>query len=112
MNSDRTRRSRLSRALPMAFGLALTVISLPPAAAAQNEKDDEALVQMLMADPKALADALKHCQPDALSEDRDCHAAQVARNRQFFGTGTVPYTPRPVDPFATNPTLTPTPRKP
>lgn len=112
MNSDRSRQSRPSRALPLAFALALTVITLPPMALAQNEKDDDALVQKLMADPKALADALKHCQPDALAEDRECHAAQVARNRQFFGTGTVPYTPRPVDPFPTNPTLTPTPRKP
>ena len=112
MNSVRTQQSRLSRALPMALGLALTAISLPPAATAQNEKDDEALVQKLMADPKALAEALKHCQPDAVAEDRECHAAQVARNRQFFGTGTVPYTPRPVDPFPTNPTLTPTPRMP
>lgn len=112
MNPDRTRPSRSSRAIRLALGLALTVISLPPAATAQNERDDEALVQKLMADPKALADALKHCQPDALAEDRECHAAQVARNRQFFGTGTVPYTPRTVDPFPTNPTLTPNPRKP
>ena len=112
MNRDRALQSRSSRALGLALALALTVISLPPAATAQNEKDDEALVQKLMADPNALADALKHCQPDALVEDRECHAAQVARNRQFFGTGTVPYTPRPVDPFPTNPTLTPTPRKP
>lgn len=111
MNSDRNRQSR-SRALRLALGLALTVMSLPPVAIAQNEKDDEALVQKLMADPKALADALKHCQPDALAEDRACHASQVARNRQFFGTGTVPYTPRTVDPFPTNLTLTPTPRKP
>jgi hypothetical protein len=111
MNSDRNRQSR-SRALLLPLGLALAVISLPPAAAAQNEKDDEALVQTLMADPTALADALKHCQRDALAEDRECHAAQIARNRQFFGNGTVPYTPRPVDPFPTNPTLTPTPRKP
>ncbi len=112
MSSDRTRQSRSSRAIRLALGLTLAVISLPPAATAQNEKDDEALVQKLLADPKALADALKHCQPDALAEDRECHAAQVARNRQFFGTGTVPYTPRPVDPFPTNPTPTPTQRKP
>ena len=112
MNPDRTRQSRPFRALPLALALALTAVSLPPTATAQNEKDDEALVQKLLADPKALADALKHCQPDALAEDRECHAAQVARNRQFFGTGTVPYTPRPVDPFPTNPTLTPTPSKP
>ena len=111
MNPDPTRRSGPSRALRLALALALIAISLPPAAAAQNEKD-EALVQKLVADPKALADALKHCQPDALAEDRECHAAQVARNRQFFGTGTVPYTPRTVDPFPTNPTLTPTPSKP
>jgi hypothetical protein len=112
MNPDRTRQSRSSRALRLAFALALTVISLPRAAAAQDKNDDEALVQKLMADPKALADALKHCQPDAVAEDRECHAAQVARNRQFFGTGTVPYTPQPVDPFPTNPTPTPNPRKP
>lgn len=92
--------------------LGLAVLGMSLAAKAQDEKADEALVQTLMADPKALADALRHCKPDSLTEDRDCHAAQVARNRQFFGTGTVPYTPQMVDPFPTNPTLTPAPRKP
>jgi hypothetical protein len=111
MNSDRTAQSK-ARALRLALALALTAIGLPHTATAQDAKDDEALVQKLIADQKALADALKHCQPDALAEDRECHAAQVARNRQFFGTGTVPYTPQPVDPFPNNPTLTPSPRKP
>ena len=91
---------------------AIALIAIAPAAHAQDAKSDEALVQKLLSDPKALADALVHCDPKSMTIDRECRAADEARKRQFFGTGTVPYTPQKVDPFPTTPTVTPAPRKP
>ena len=79
---------------------------------AQDEKPDEALVQKLLNDSKALAAALAHCDPKSMTADRDCLAAEEARKRQFFGTGSVPYTPQKVDPFPATPKVSPQPRQP
>ncbi len=79
--------------------VAIALIAMAPAVQAQDEKPDEALVQKLLNDPKALADALAHCDPKSTTMDRECRAANEARKRQFFGTGTVPYTPKDVQIF-------------
>lgn len=81
----------------------------PIAARAQSDKPDEALVQTLLADPKALAAALKHCDPTALTADRECLAAQEAQTRQFLAPPPH-YTPQKVDPFPNTAPLTPSPR--
>jgi conjugative transfer region protein TrbK len=78
---------------------------------AQDDRPDETLVQKLLGDPKALAEALKHCDPAATTADRDCRAAQEAQNRKFFGADPQ-YTPQKVDPFPNSVPLTPSPRKP
>lgn len=82
---------------------AIALIAIAPAARAQDDKPDEALVQKLLRDPKALAGALAHCDPKSMTIDRECRAADEARKRQFFGTGTVPYTPQKVNPFPNTP---------
>ena len=98
--------------IPRTLVIAIAAFSLSFAAHAQDDKPDEALVQKLLKDPQALAAALNHCDPASRTADPTCLAAQETRRRQFIGTGTVPYTPQPVDPFPTNPTVTPSPRKP
>ena len=77
---------------------AIALIAVAPMAHAQD-KPDEALVQKLLSDPKALTDALAHCDPKSTTMDRECLAANEARKRQFFGTRTVPYTPKDVQIF-------------
>lgn len=94
------------------LAVTIALIALAPAVQAQDEKPDEALVEKLLHDPKALADALAHCDPKSMTMDRECRAADEARKRQFFGTGPAPYTPQKVDPFPTSPTVTPAPSKP
>ncbi len=91
--------------------IALAALIVPLAAHAQDDKPDEALVQKLAADPKALAAALKHCDPTALTADRECLAAEEAQNRKFFAPAPQ-YTPQKVDPFPNTAPLTPSPRKP
>jgi conjugative transfer region protein TrbK len=93
------------------LSIALALIAMAPTGRAQDTPD-EALVQKLLGDPKALREALAHCDPKSTAIDRECRAADEARRRQFFGTGTVPYSPQKVDPFPTNPTVVPPPRKP
>lgn len=86
---------------------ALVILAMTSTALAEDDKPDEALVGRLLKDPKALADALAHCDPKAASMDRECLAAQEARKRQFFDAGTVPYTPQTVDPFPNAPGVQP-----
>ena len=82
---------------------AIALIAIVPAARAQDDKPDEALVQKLLKDPKALTDALAHCDPKSMTVDRECRAANEARHRKFMGTGAVPYTPQKVNPFLGTP---------
>jgi len=94
---------------------AIALIAAAPTTRAQGDKPDEALVQKLLSDPKALTDALAHCDPKSMNMDRECRAANEARKRQFFGTGTVPYTPNDVQifgPGADKPLNAPTPPAP
>lgn len=81
------------------FAVALALIAVAPMARAQDDKPDEPLVQKLLHDPKALTDALTHCDPKSTTMNRECRAANEARKRQFFGTGTAPYTPKDVQIF-------------
>lgn len=81
------------------LGVAVALIVIAPMSRAQDDKPDEALVQTLLKNPKTLADALAHCDPKTMTMDRDCRAANEARKRQFFGTGTVPYTPKDIQIF-------------
>ena len=99
--------------MPRTLVIAIAALSLPFAAHAQDDKPDEALVQKLPADPTGADRRAQTLRSGfACTVDPTCLAAQEARHRQFFGTGTVPYTPQPVDPFPSNPTVTPSPRKP
>lgn len=81
------------------FAAVIALIAASPVAHAQDDKPDEALVQKLLSDPKALTDALAHCDPKSMTIDRECRAANEARKLQFFGTRTVPYTPKDVQIF-------------
>jgi hypothetical protein len=85
------------------LALAAALVAIAPMAHAQEDKPDEALVQKLLDDPKALTDALAHCDPKSMTMDRECRAAHEARERQFFDTGVVPYTPQKVIPFPNTP---------
>lgn len=94
------------------FAVATALIAMAPIARAQGDKPDETLVQTLLKDPKALEAAWAHCDPKSVTMDRECRAAHEARERQFFGTGTVPYTPQKGNPFPGTPDQQPFDRPP